>query len=129
MIKPRCLIGAHDSRDSFQADFAALRKWLPRNPQVRGAINRERPAGRPCGRRDRPAPDSPQCHAHHELPRVAERSNHPLKRHAVVRCPRRRTADGASMENITPPGTPAKRALAVLDNPLPETAGPQLAAA
>jgi hypothetical protein len=54
---------------------------------------------------------------------------HPLKRHAVVRCPRRRTADGASMENITPPGTPAKRALAVLDNPLPETAGPQLAAA
>ena len=36
MIKPRCLIGAHDSRDSFQADFAALRKWLPRNPQVKG---------------------------------------------------------------------------------------------
>jgi hypothetical protein len=33
------------------------------------------------------------------------------------------------MENITLPGTPAKRALAVLDNPLPETAGRQLAAA
>jgi hypothetical protein len=28
------------------------------------------------------------------------------------------------MENITPPGTPAKRALAVLDNPPPESAGP-----
>lgn len=29
------------------------------------------------------------------------------------------SADGAKMENITPPGTPAKRALAVLDNPPP----------
>jgi hypothetical protein len=30
------LIWVCDSRDSFQADFAALRKWLPRNPQAEG---------------------------------------------------------------------------------------------
>src|SRR5258708_2001455 len=42
-----------------------------------------------------------------------------------VRCEPAPSADGASMENITPPGTPAKRALAALDNPPPDVpAGP-----
>src|SRR5258708_39546231 len=48
----------------------------------------------------------------------------PGKRHAAARCDQRRTADGAKMENITPPGMPARRALAVLDNPPPESPGP-----
>ena len=37
----------------------------------------------------------------------------------VVRCAATPSAHGATMENITPPGTPAKRALAVLDTPAP----------
>src|SRR6202165_1241096 len=47
------------------------------------------------------------------------------KRHAkcVAKPPPR--ADGGSMENITPPGTPAPRALAVLDQPpAPAESGP-----
>jgi hypothetical protein len=39
----------------------------------------------------------------------------------VVRCAATPSAHGATMENITPPGTPAKRALAVLDQPAPTT--------
>ena len=42
----------------------------------------------------------------------------------VVRCEQPGSADGADMENITPPGTPAKRALAVLDQPAPAVSGP-----
>jgi hypothetical protein len=41
------------------------------------------------------------------------------KRHAAVRCSPRLGADGGDMTNITPPGTPANRALAALDNPAP----------
>src|SRR5258708_27180990 len=47
------------------------------------------------------------------------------KRHAAVRCGPKRKADGAIMEKITPPGTPAKRALAVLDTPAPAEPLPQ----
>ena len=42
-----------------------------------------------------------------------------------MRCAATPSADGGSMENVTPPGTPAKRALAVLDQPPPDVpAGP-----
>src|ERR1700730_5060022 len=57
------------------------------------------------------------------VPKPFDQVGRNVKRHAAVRCDRRRTADGAGMENITPP-MPAKRALAALDQPAPADIGP-----
>jgi len=124
MIEPHCLIGVCDRRDSFQADFAALRKWLPRNPQVKGPSTATgRPAGRAVAGIDR-HPTARNATRTSDLPRVAERP--PLKRHAVVRCPRRRAADGASMETPRPQAHRPRARLPCSTIRYPKPPGPSL---
>jgi hypothetical protein len=99
---------------SYLATAERLIRWPP-----------SLPAGNPCTGGDRPAHDSPQI-GHAPAGFLDSANGHLAKRHGGNVARPWQAPTVATMENITPTGTPARRALAALDNPPPDVpTGPQ----